>query len=252
MGIDQNLRISILTATYNAAEHLPQLIESLRAQTDRDFEWIVMDGGSKDGTVEQLHDARDIVSNWQSEPDFGIYHALNKALGVASGAYYLVMGADDLLNPTAIENYRKAALISHADVISAPVFVDGVEIAPPQKIIWWRSSPLFVSAHSVGSLIKKNLHEELGLYSRRFPIAADTYFFLHVWKAGKRIYCFPESVGTFGSAGVSGTDTLGGLCESFRANAEVRGYLIVHLLLLVGRVMKNSARISRNLAQRRQ
>jgi len=242
----------VLTATYNAAAHLPRLIESLRSQTDQDFEWIVMDGGSKDGTLEQLHKACDIVSYWVSEPDFGIYHALNKAIGVASGEYYLVMGADDLLNPTAIENFRKAALASHADVISAPVFVDGVVIAPPKKIIWWRSSPLFVSAHSVGSLIKKKLHEELGIYSRRFPIAADTYFFLHVWNAGKRIYCFPEPVGTFGTTGISGTDTLGGLCESFRANAEVRGYLIVHLLLLVGRIIKNSVRISRNLAQRRQ
>ena len=248
---DKNVSISILTATFNAAAHLPHLIESLRAQTDRDFEWVVMDGGSKDGTVAQLGEASDIVCHWLSEPDFGIYHALNKALGVASGEYYLVMGADDLLNPAAIENYRKAAIASQADVISAPVFVDGVVIAPPQKITWWRSSPLFVSAHSVGSLIKRKLHEELGLYSRRFPIAADTYFFLHVWQADKHIYCFSEPVGTFGSAGVSGTDTLGGLCESFRMNAEVRGYLIVHLALLVARVLKNSARINRDLARRR-
>lgn len=248
---NQILRISILTATYNAAAHLPHLIESLRAQTDRDFEWIVMDGGSQDNTLAQLRDSGDVVSHWKSEPDFGIYDALNKAIGMATGTYYLVMGADDSLNPTAIENFRKAALSSHADIISAPVLVDGVEIAPPQKMVWWRSSPLFVSAHSVGALIKTQLHQELGLYSRRFPIAADTYFFLQVWKAGKRVHCFRESVGTFGSAGVSGTDTLGGLCESFRANAEVRGHLVVHLVLLVLRVMKNSARIRRDLARRR-
>lgn len=245
------MKITILTATYNAGVFLPGLIESLRAQTDRDFEWIVMDGGSQDNTVVQLRDASDVVSHWQSEPDFGIYHALNKAIGMATGTYYLVMGADDLLNSTAIENFRKAALDSNADIISAPVVVDGVQIAPPQRLAWWRSSPLFVSAHSVGSLIKIKLHEELGLYSRRFPIAADTYFFLLAWKAGKRVYSFPEPVGTFGSAGVSGTDTLGGLCESFRANAEVRGHLVVHLLLLVLRVMKNSARIRWDLARRR-
>ena len=245
------MTISVLTATNNAAAHLPRLIESLRAQTDRDFEWIVMDGGSQDNTVAQLRDASDIVSHWKSEPDFGIYHALNKALGMATGSYYLVMGADDLLNPTAIENYRKAALSSNADIITAPVIVDGVQIAPPQRLAWWRSSPLFVSAHSVGALIKTELHQELGLYSRRFPIAADTYFFLQVWKAGKSVYSFPEPVGTFGSAGVSGTDTLGGLCESFRANAEVRGYLVVHLLLLVFKIMKNSPRIRKDLARRR-
>lgn len=245
------MNISVLTATYNAAEHLPHLIESLRAQTDRDFEWIVLDGGSQDNTVTQLRDAGDIVSHWQSEPDFGIYHALNKAIQAATGTYYLVMGADDLLCPTAIENFRKAALSSGADIISAPVVVDGIVVAPPRRVTWWRSSPLFVSAHSVGSLIKTDLHHELGLYSRRFPIAADTYFFLQVWKAGKSVYCMNESVGTFGSTGVSGTDTLGGLCESFRANAEVHGFLVVHLLLLVLRVMKNWVHISRDLARRR-
>jgi glycosyltransferase involved in cell wall biosynthesis len=245
------LKISILTATYNAAPHLPRLIESLRAQTDQNFEWIVMDGGSQDETVAQLRDASDIVSHWLSEPDFGIYHALNKAIGVATGSYYLVMGADDSLHPTAIANFRKAALNSNADIISAPVVVDGVEIAPPQRLTWWRSSPLFVSAHSVGSLIKTKLHQELGLYSRRFPIAADTYFFLQVWKAGKSVHHFQEPVGTFGSTGVSGTDTLGGLCESFRANAEVRGFLVVHLLLLALRVMKNSIRINEDLSRRR-
>lgn len=248
---DQLVTISVLTATYNAAEHLPRLMESLNAQTDRDFQWIVMDGGSQDETLAQLRDAGNLVSHWQSESDFGIYHALNKAIGLATGTYYLVVGADDLLYPTAIENFRKAALSSGADVISAPVVIDGIDVAPPRRVSWWRSSPLFVSAHSVGSLIKTGLHQELGLYSRRFPIAADTHFFLQVWKAGKSVYYFNDSVGVFGSTGTSGTDTLGGLCESFRANVEVRGYLLVHLLLLVLRIMKNGARIGRDLDRRR-
>jgi glycosyltransferase involved in cell wall biosynthesis len=245
------IRISILTATFNAAFCLPRLISSLRAQTDPDFEWIVMDGGSQDDTLALLDRAKDVVTFVRSEPDFGIYHALNKAVNECSGEYYLVLGADDLLAPTAIENFRRAANLSRADVISAPVFVGGAEISPPRKLVWWRSSPLFVSAHSTGSLIKTALHREFGLYSARFPIAADTYFFLHVWRAGKSVYHFNIPVGTFGNLGVSGADTLGGLCESFRANAEVRGYLFVHLILLVLRIMKNSNRITRDLVRRR-
>lgn len=245
------MKISVLTATYNAAEHLPRLIESLRAQTDRDFEWIVMDGGSLDNTLTQLRDAGDIVSYWESEPDFGIYHALNKAIRSANGAYYLVLGADDVLEPTAIQNYRKAAFDSGADVISAPVVVDAVVVPPLRRIALWRSSPLLVSAHSVGSLIKIQLHDELGLYSPRFPIAADVYFFLKVWKAGKKFHYINETAGTFGTDGISSNDTLGGLCESFRANVEVRGYLPIHLLLLFLRIIKNGTRIRKTLSYHR-
>ena len=57
------MNISVLTATYSAAMHLPHLIESLRAQTDRDFEWIVVDGGSLDNTLTQLRGAGDVVSS---------------------------------------------------------------------------------------------------------------------------------------------------------------------------------------------
>lgn len=252
MVTDRIVKISILTATYNAAANLPRLMESLRAQTDRDFEWIVMDGGSQDETLVQLRDATDLVSRWQSEPDFGIYHALNKAIGLASGTYYLVLGADDLLLPDAIRNYRKAALATGADVISAPVVANGAEIMPRRRMAWWSSSPPFVSSHSVGTLIRIALHNELGLYSRRFPISADTYFFLLAGKSGKSFYYFSEPVGIYGTDGLSSNDTLGGMCESFRANAEVRGFWGVHMFLLVLRVIKNSARINQALARRRQ
>ncbi len=251
MVTDRIIRISILTATYNAAINLPHLMESLRAQSDRDFEWIVMDGGSRDETLTQLRDATDLVSRWQSEPDFGIYHALNKAIGLATGTYYLVLGADDLLLPNAIQNFRAAALASGADIISAPVMANGSELVPRRRLAWLSSSPPFVSSHSVGTLIKTALHNDLGLYSRRFPISADTLFFLLAGKSGKSFYYSSEPSGIYGTDGLSSNDTLGGMCESFRANAEVRGFWVVHMFLLVLRLIKNAARINRALVRRR-
>ena len=84
--------ISVITVTFNAAALLPGLMDSLRTQTDRDFEWVVVDGASTDGTVALLNSSGDILSHWISEPDFGIYDAMNKALQMARGEYYLVMG----------------------------------------------------------------------------------------------------------------------------------------------------------------
>jgi len=239
------MTISVLTATYNAAAQLPHLIESLRSQTDRDFEWIVVDGASTDGTVDLLKSAYDLVIHWISEPDFGIYHALNKGLALAHGDYYLVVGSDDVLDPGAIERYRQAAATTQADIISAPVWADRRLMVPRRPPSWLRSGPPLVSGHSGGALIRKDLHRELGPYSRQYPIAADTLFLLRALRAGKRFSYIDQPAGSFGTGGVSGSDVLGALSESFRANVEVRGAWPLHFAFFILRVLKNGRRIGR-------
>lgn len=239
------IKISIITATYNSVTVLSRLIESLRAQTTRDFEWIVIDGGSTDGTVDLLKGAGDLVTHWISEPDFGIYHAINKGLAFAGGNYYLIVGSDDVLDPGAIERYREAATATNADIISAPVWVDGRLIAPRRSLPWIRSGPSRVSAHSVGALIRKDLHSELGYYSRQFPIAADTLFLLRASHAGKRFAYIDHPAGTFDTGGVSGSDVLGALSEAFRANVQVNGHWPFHFAFFILRVLMNSRRVGR-------
>ena len=239
------MTISVLTATYNAAAQLPRLIESLRSQTDRNFEWIVVDGASTDGTVDLIRSAGDLVIHWISEPDFGIYHALNKGLALAQGDYYLVVGSDDVLDPGAIERYQQAADATRADIISAPVWADGRLMVPRRTLSCLRSGPPLVSGHSVGALIRKDLHRELGAYSRQYPIAADTLFLLRALRAGKRFSYIDQPAGTFGTGGASGTDVLGALSESFRANVEIHGLWPLHFAFFTLRVLKNSRRIGR-------
>lgn len=240
--------ISIITATFNAYATLPGLMASLAAQTDRNFEWVVADGASSDGTIALLDRAGPMLSRWISEPDAGIYDALNKALRMARGDYYLVVGADDELAPNAVEVLNAAAASTGADVISGPVQIGSVIVPAPRPWARLRSGPPRVSAHSVGSLIRRSLHDELGWYSRRYPIAADTHFLLQVDSHGKRFEYVPQVLGRFGVDGVSSEDTLGALCESFRAHVEVRGRLLPHALLLLARLLSNAGRIE---AQRR-
>lgn len=87
--------ISVITATYNSAATIGALIAALEAQTDADFEWVLVDGGSCDHTVSLAQEAALQRKAIISEPDFGIYDALNKGVRRASGEYYLVLGADD-------------------------------------------------------------------------------------------------------------------------------------------------------------
>ena len=245
------ISISIITATFNARATLPALVESLRGQTDRNFEWVVVDGGSTDGTLDELRRAGDLVPQCASEPDFGIYDALNKGLRRARGDYYLVVGADDVLAPTAIANYRQAALASGADVLSAPIWVGDCLMRPRQGREWMRSGPPMVSAHSVGALIRRQLHAQHGDYSRKFPIAADTYFLLQLQRAGARFVHLEEPAGHFGTEGVSGTDLLGALTESFRANALVRGHWLLHFGLFTLRVLRHARRIGQQTRAKR-
>jgi len=89
--------ISLVIATHNVAHCLPRCLDSLRVQSFRDFEVIVMDGGSTDGTVALLRAASDVVSEWRSDADGGIYDAWNKALPLARGEWIAFLGADDWL-----------------------------------------------------------------------------------------------------------------------------------------------------------
>lgn len=172
--------ITIITATFNAAQHLPALAASIKSQTTKDFLWIIADGGSNDDTLSIIKEHQDLVSLLLDGPDFGIYDALNKAVARVITPYYLVVGADDILNPDAIEQYTKAIKVSNADIISANVVLSDFGILKPDRGQRWRFGHLaYVSQHAIGSLIKTSIHEKVGLYSKYYPIAADRYFLLN-------------------------------------------------------------------------
>jgi glycosyltransferase involved in cell wall biosynthesis len=90
---------SIVTATFNAGRMLDRTIESVRSQSCKDFEWIVIDGGSRDDSVARIKAAGGIIARWISEPDEGIADAWNKGLSFATGAHALILNAGDTYDP---------------------------------------------------------------------------------------------------------------------------------------------------------
>src|SRR6185437_8039806 len=113
--------ISIITVTLNCAPLLSRLVDSLLAQDDQDFHWVIVDGGSTDGTLTAAERFPKERVTLASGPDFGIYDALNKGVALTHTDYYLVLGADDRLYPNAISSFRKAAQELHCDLIAAAV-----------------------------------------------------------------------------------------------------------------------------------
>lgn len=242
MSSEKSPTISVITATWNAADHLPPLIESLRAQVDRDFEWLVADGASTDGTLAVLEAAGDLNVKILSQPDFGIYDALNRALRACTADYYLVVGADDRLYPNAIRDFR-AALAEGVDMVTAGVQFRTRISRPRGWPSWFHGQFSYVSGHAVGTLIRRSLHERFGLYSRHFPIAADQLFLLRAAKGGACIKVIPEVVGYYDNGGLSSTDYVGRITEFFRVQLlthEARIPIILHFLF---RFLRNLRRL---------
>lgn len=230
--------ISVVTATYNAAKHLPKLIESLRGQTDKDFEWVVADGASDDGTLELLRSVTDLNIVISSQSDFGIYDALNRAIKISSGEYYIVCGADDFFYSDAIANYRHAIIQSRADIVVADAMYGQRRLKVRQGPTWLFGHGALISAHTLGSAFKKDLHRTYGFFSNKYPIAADQLFVMQACKGGASRYVSDFVSGEIGRGGVSSVDLAGNATEIFRVQRALGSSMIVQTLLLMLRLLK--------------
>ncbi|GAB4039610.1 glycosyltransferase family 2 protein [Spirosoma gilvum] len=109
--------VSIITITYNAERFLERTIQSVIAQKATDFEYIVIDGASTDGTLEIIKRYERQITHWISEPDQGLYDAMNKGLHQAKGEYVWFMNAgDELHDPQTLANLLSQIKATNADV----------------------------------------------------------------------------------------------------------------------------------------
>jgi glycosyltransferase involved in cell wall biosynthesis len=169
---------SVVTVVFNGAATLQATLDSVARQTHRDFEHIVLDGASTDGTVSILERNTDRLSYWASEPDAGIYDAWNKALRVARGEWIAFVGADDTYYPDALQQY--AAAIECSAGRNLHYLSSRVELIKSGKRVrtigsawsWPAFSRRMTVAH-VGSIHHRSLFEEYGTYDTSYRACAD-------------------------------------------------------------------------------
>lgn len=237
-GTEKRATISIVTATRNTVNHLPKLIESLRRQSDRDFEWVVADGASTDGTLQLLQSITDIKSVISSQPDFGIYDALNRAIKISSGEYYIVCGADDFFYGDAIANFHRAIAHCGADIIVANAMYDQHRIKVRKGPSWLLGHVAHIAAHTLATAFRRDLHNVYGFYSRKYPIAADQLFVMQACNGGASRYESDFVAGEIGHGGVSSVDKAGNATEVFRIQLALGHSAVVQGLLLLLRLLK--------------
>ena len=235
--------ISVITATFNCEKDLRLLRMDLDAQTDQNFQWVVMDGQSTDETVQVASDFPAQRLQILSEPDFGVYDALNKAIRLASGEYYLVVGADDRLEPNAIALYSREIHRSGADIVSASVCAGSKILKPATGQRWLRGGNALVSSHAVGCVIRKSLHEKVGFYSKHFVNAADMHFIVRAADlAGAKVSGASFVAGRFGLNGISTVNRICSLSEAYRIQLMAGHNRWVQLAIFIFRLIKEQVR----------
>lgn len=235
--------ISVITATFNCANDLRLLRMDLYAQTDQNFQWVVMDGQSIDETVQIASDFPAHRLRIRSEPDFGVYDALNKAIRLASGEYYVVVGADDRLEPNAIALYTQEICTSGADIVSASVRAGSKMLKPAIGQRWLRGGNALVSSHAVGCAIRKSLHEKVGFYSKHYVNTADLHFIVRaVDLAGAKVSGASFVAGRFGLNGISTVNRICSLSEAYRIQLMAGHNRWIQLAIFIFRLIKEQLR----------
>jgi glycosyltransferase involved in cell wall biosynthesis len=236
--------ISIITATLNCESDLPNLFTSLRQQTDPAFAHIVIDGGSVDKTWSIVESQGELVAYSVSESDHGLYDALNKGVRAARTDFYLVMGADDILYPNAIADFKEAVRVTGADVVIAGVRDARGIRRGFRRARAWLGHAAVVTSHSVGMLIRKSLHDRFGLYSMRYPVMADGYFIKRLC-AAEDVKIVPADfvAGEFGIHGVSNHHFARALCESWQIQLDTGESPLIQYLLFQLRLLRYLPRV---------
>lgn len=180
-----------MTVTFNSTRTLRDTIESVLAQSYPNIEHVVIDGGSSDGTVELLRELESRYGGrlkWTSEPDYGIYDAMNKGVALASGDIVGILNSDDLYASTgAVAQVVDAFNTSKCDAVYADlVYVDREDT---QKITrtWIAGEGDYLKGWSPPHptlYVSKQLYEKVGEYRRDYKIASDYDFMLRAFLIG--------------------------------------------------------------------
>ena len=201
-----NPTLSIITINFNNCEGLRKTIDSVVVQSFRDFEWIVIDGGSTDGSRDLIEQNAEHFSYWVSEPDKGVYNAMNKGIKVANGDYLLFLNSGDwLCNDRVLQTVFGEAHM--ADILYGYMIAEEDDTichaAMMKPVLYWTDFIGNTLPHQA-SFIRRALFEEYGLYDESYKIAGDTKFFIKaiVWE--KATYEFiPERIAVFQAGGIS-------------------------------------------------
>ena len=168
--------LSIITINYNNKTGLEKTMQSVLNQSFKDFEYIVIDGGSNDGSKQYIESNKQSIYFWVSEPDEGIYNAMNKGIASSNGEYLLFLNSGDFLNgDSSLEDFIKN-IDFNGDIIYGDYKYENGEKIFPDLL-----TPLFFVRTSLphqSTFFKREVFDKMGLYNEQYKIVADRDFYI--------------------------------------------------------------------------
>lgn len=222
----ENPKVSIITTTYNDKENLKKIIAQVKNQDYANIEYVIVDGGSTDGTLEVIAEAAEYFGDrlkWISEKDKGIYDAINKGIRLSTG---------DILG-CCFDQYAGPAVISKMVAIMEKEGTDGVHgdlyyMEGDKVVRYWHQGQGnirfgWMPGHPT-LYLRKSVYDKYGLYKTDYRISADYEFMIRILKDDKVKLSYLPEVLIYMSHGGTSTNSLGaylaGMKEGHRALRE--------------------------------
>ena len=211
-------KVSIITTTYNDSENLKKTIAQVEAQDYENIEYIIVDGASKDDTLEVIREAKERFGDrllWISEKDSGIYDAINKGLKMATGDY-IGLCFDRFACKDAVSKMVAVMEAEGTDGVHADLnYVDGEKIIRKWRQGQGNIRTGWMPGHPT-LYLKREVYETYGLYKTDYRIAADYEYMIRILKDGKvKLSYIPEVLIKMSHGGTS-TNGLGAYLEGLR------------------------------------
>lgn len=238
--------VSLITVVFNGADTLPRTFESVFAQHYQPIEYIVIDGGSNDGTLDLVQLNQDSLAYWTSEPDNGISDAFNKGLKVANGDYIGLLNADDWLSPDQVESAVQALSAGNGSFVFGDLLYHAEDGRPLHMIRGDRFystkiESLMPAINHPTMLVKRSVFDAIGGFDQRYRTAMDYDWALRAHLAGHRGIYSNTILGHMTVAGTSDRQFVRSLSE-VRQIATQHGQSVIRAWLLFGyRVLKGMA-----------
>ena len=219
------MKISLITVSYNSSSTIKDTIQSVHSQDFKDIEYIIVDGNSTDGTVEIIRSAGKVGTKWISEPDTGIYDAMNKGLKMATGEVVGIINSDDFyFDNQTISSVANAFKDERVDAVFGDLIV--VDPTNLKKVVRTYSSKKwypdkfargFMPAHPT-FFVRRKYYEQFGLFKTDYKIAADYEMLIRMLYVHKLRYQYlPMTMVVMRKGGVSSN----GLKSNLILNQEI-------------------------------
>lgn len=202
------MKMSVITVVYNAAETIERTIKSVLSQNYRDLEYVIIDGGSTDGTLEIIDRYKDWLGYFVSEPDNGIYDAMNKGIRACTGDVISILNSDDyFVDENVLKIIADAYKDDDVDIVYGDALFMNYQNSGKDYIfceyetledLWW-----CMSIPHPATFVKKSVYDEYGLFDESYRVTADHEFMLRCYSNGAKFKKIPKIIVYFTDGGFS-------------------------------------------------